>query len=86
MSDVTSNSVPAVSEVKRGRGRPRKHMLIWDAKYMREQYVINGLTLKQIADEVGCTAVNVAYAMEKLGIARRPVGTRGRVKTPKVIS
>lgn len=46
--------------------------VLWDEEWLRQRYVITGLSLDEIAAEAGCSDTSVANALHRTGIAIRP--------------
>lgn len=51
---------------------PLKYPVLWDARWMRQRYVADEMTIREIAQLVGCERSTVWYALVRLGIDRRP--------------
>lgn len=60
---------------QRSSRRPRA---LWDHKFLHQEYVRNGKTQEQIADEQGCSATLVRYWLTKHGIDERHTPMEGR--------
>lgn len=49
----------------------RRYSELWDEEYIRQKYWDEGMTMGEIADEIGCERASVGRAMDRLGIDKR---------------
>lgn len=56
---------------------PQPH---WEKSWLEERYVVQKKSLAEIAEEVGCTWVNIKHWLKKHGIPRRTISEARAVK------
>ena len=58
--------------------RTESSELLADPNWLRREYVENGRTYRDIANEIGCGRQTVCRALDRHGILARPVGPKAR--------
>jgi transposase-like protein len=61
------------------RGLQKKKNKLRDAAWLKEMYYDNNLSMKQIAEIVGCAPGSVFNAMKEHGFSSRPVGNKWKI-------